>query len=91
MLPHLTMISKTFQIGELNFSQINTVIEIALFIIKEVDDKHAPLESIKKICLEGYLCVRKISITEEMEITRKTNKYAESTVKILHKDFQTNQ
>ena len=48
MLPHLTTLSKTFQTGELIFSQINPAIERALFIIKEIDDEDTPLESLKK-------------------------------------------
>ena len=85
MLLHLT---KTFQIRELNFSQINPAIKRALFNIFNKKALFKPLKRLKKN-LYGRLslCEKDISITEEMEIKRKTNRYAESIVENIAQRF----
>lgn len=88
MLAHPTTLNKTFQTGELNFSRINHAIERALFNVKEVDDEQTPSKSFKKYLSSRLsLCEKDISITEEMEINRKTNRYAESLVENIAKRF----
>ena len=88
MLAHLTTLSKTFQTGKLNFSRINHAIERGLFNIKEVDDKQTPSKSFKKdLSSRLSLCEKDISITEEMEINRKSNWYAESLVENIAQRF----
>ena len=58
------------------------------FSIKEVDDRHTTSERLKKD-LSGRLslCEKDISITWEIEINRKDNRYAESIVEHFPQRF----
>ena len=63
-----------------NFLQLALPLR-ALFNLRKVNDGHTLLESLKKDLFGRLpLCQKDISIREETEINRKTNRYGESTV-----------
>ena len=58
MLPHLTVLGKTFQKGELNFSQIRPNIEKTKYKINQVTQQSKPLKQLKKDAANHCLLVR---------------------------------
>ena len=73
MLLHLTVLSKTFQKGVLNFSQIALSIEKTKFKINQVTQQNEPLNEDNANHLSAY----EISINEEKrKMITKQNAYS---------------
>ena len=88
MLPHLTALSKSFQTGELNFSQITPDIQKTKFRLHAVADTDTPLKELEKD-LNGRLSSCRIHFSDHDKeyVTGITKKYAKSIVQNIDERF----
>ena len=82
ILPHLTVLSKTFQKGEINVSWIAPNIEKTKFKINQVTQQSEPLKQLKK---DAANCFSACEITINKE--KITRQYSNSIIKNLEEQF----
>ena len=91
VLPHLSILSKTFQAGELNFSRISPAIEKTKFKIRKVVRNKTPLEELKKdLAGRHELCGKVLTDSQERFVQNVNEKYAKSIIKNIEERFPEN-
>ena len=79
LLPYLSILRKTFQSGELNFSRIKPAIEKTIHRIKDLAEKQKPLPELKQdLASRHILCEKKLLAENEQQVKLHTEKHAES-------------
>ena len=79
LLPYLSILRKTFQSGELNFSRIKPAIEKTIHRIKDLAEKQKPLPELKQdLASRHILCEKELLAENEQQVKLHTEKYAES-------------
>ena len=88
MLPHLSVLSKTFQTGSLNFSRIVPSIEKTKYTIQDLAEKGTHLEQLR-LDINGRLAACDISLSEEDEKLIETfgTRYAQAISKNIEERF----